>query len=79
MITKINSVTTQPKTGTGVKAGETEKVYSYEELYISEKPSQWTPVQTANGNVLDERYLTKADVSFSQTFTPQVDLVFNTE
>ncbi|MFA6090826.1 MAG: protein translocase subunit SecD, partial [Candidatus Gracilibacteria bacterium] len=32
-----------------------------------------------DGKVLDERYLTKASVSFSQGFAPQVDLLFNAD
>ena len=72
-------------TGTGSETGATKKekyetsLYSYEALVILEKPSLWTPAKTADGKVLDEKYLTRAGVSFNQGFTAQVDLIFNDE
>lgn len=88
-IVRINSIKTVEKerevmTGTGasvVKKTEkyTEKMYDYEAIFVSQKPSEWMPAKTADGRVLDEQYLTKASVSFSQGFSPQVDLLFNTE
>lgn len=64
-------------------ATKTEKyettVYDYEYVFISESPSLWTPAKTADGKVLDEKYLTRASVSFSQGFAPQIDLLFNDE
>lgn len=72
------------KTGTGASAVTktekyTAKIYDYEGVFVSQKPSEWTPAKTEDGKVLDEQYLSKASVSFSQGFAPQVDLLFNTE
>lgn len=57
-------------TGTG-------KTFDYEALFVSEKPSAWTLAKTLDGKALDERYLTKASVSFNQSFQPQIELLFN--
>lgn len=57
----------------------TAKIYSYEGIFVSQKPSEWTAAKTEDGKVLDEQYLSKASVSFSQGFAPQVDLLFNAE
>ena len=57
-------------TGTG-------KVLEYQGVFVDEKPSQWTLAKTANGTALDERYLTRASVSFNQGFQPQIELLFN--
>ncbi|MDD2891772.1 MAG: protein translocase subunit SecD [Candidatus Gracilibacteria bacterium] len=88
-IVRINNITTtekerEIKTGTGVdevtkKEKYTATIYDYEGIFVSQKPSEWTPAQTADGKVLDEQYLTKASVSFSQGFAPQVDLLFNAD
>lgn len=72
------------KTGTGTnevtkKEKYTAKIYNYEGIFVSQKPSEWTAAKTADGKVLDERYITKASVSFSQGFAPQVDLLFNAD
>ncbi|MDD2487744.1 MAG: protein translocase subunit SecD [Candidatus Gracilibacteria bacterium] len=87
-IIKINKITKQDKerevkTGTGetaktTKEKYTETTFDYEVLFISQKPSEWTPAKTAAGDILDERYLTRASVSISQgNFQPQVELLFN--
>ncbi|MDD5376904.1 MAG: protein translocase subunit SecD [Candidatus Gracilibacteria bacterium] len=88
-IVRIKSTTSVEKerdvtTGTGASAVTkkekyTEKIYDYEGVFVSQKPSEWTPAKTADGKVLDEQYLTKASVSFSQGFSPQVDLLFNAD
>lgn len=88
-IVRINSITTtekerEVKTGTGEaevtkKEKYTATIYDYEGIFVSQKPSEWTPAQTVDGKVLDEQYLTKASVSFSQGFAPQVDLLFNAD
>lgn len=57
-------------TGTG-------KTFDYEAIFVSEKPSVWTLAKTLDGKALDERYLTKASVSFNQSFQPQIELLFN--
>lgn len=59
-------------TGTG-------KTVDYEGIFISEKPSSWTPAKTADGKALDERYLTKASTTFNQSYQPQIELLFNDE
>lgn len=88
-IVRIKSITKAEKerevtTGTGADAVKkmekyTEVVYDYEAVFVSQKPSEWMAAKTADGKVLDEQYLTKASVSFSQGFAPQVDLLFNAE
>ena len=88
-ILSIKSITSvekerEVKTGTGAsevtkKEKYTEKVYDYEGVFVSQKPSEWMAAKTADGKVLDEQYLTKASVSFSQGFSPQVDLLFNAD
>jgi protein-export membrane protein SecD len=50
---------------------------TYQVLTISQKASEWTPAKTADGKILDEKYLTRAGISYSNGFTPQVDLIFN--
>lgn len=76
------------KTGTGSATGSGEvakietyktRMFSYEALVISQKPSLWTPAKTTAGKILDEKYLIRAGVNFSQGFSPQVDLTFNDE
>ena len=85
-IITIKSITTVEKereveigTGTTKKEKYTAKIYDYEAVFISQKPSEWMSAKTEAGKVLDEQYLTKASVSFSQGFSPQVDLLFNAE
>jgi protein-export membrane protein SecD len=88
-ITENTEVTRErPKTGTGNTTGSGEttamesyktRSLSYEALVISQKPSQWTPAKTAAGKILDEKYLVRAGVNFSQGFSPQVELTFNEE
>ncbi len=73
--------TSTGSTSTGATKKETYQttLYSYEAVVILEKPSLWTPAKTADGKVLDEKYLTRAGVSFNQGFTAQIDLIFNEE
>ncbi len=88
-ITENTEVTRErPKTGTGNTTGSGEtatmesyktRSLSYEALVISQKPSQWTPAKTVAGKILDEKYLVRAGVNFSQGFSPQVELTFNEE
>jgi len=73
-------------TGTGASASGAVKMesyqtreLSYQALVIDQKPSQWMPAKTAAGKILDEKYLVRAGVNFSQGFSPQVDLTFNDE
>lgn len=61
----------QSKTGTGN--------YQYSVIFVDEKPTPWTPAKTANGRVLDDRYLVSAAATFNQAGQPQVELLFNDE
>jgi protein-export membrane protein SecD len=83
-----NAAVTREKaaTGTGAATGSggvtrmesyQTRVLSYQALIISQKPSQWAPAKTVAGKILDEKYLVRAGVNFSQGFSPQVDLTFN--
>lgn len=87
-IVKINKISKQEKekevktwTWTSAKTTKekyTQTTFDYELLFISQKPSEWTPAKTAAWDVLDERYLTRASVSISQnSFQPQIELLFN--
>jgi protein-export membrane protein SecD len=88
-IVKINSVKVENKerdvlTGTGASAKTTkekytEKTLDYQAIFVSQKPSEWMTAKTEKGGILDERYLTKAGVSFTQVGSPQVELTFNDE
>lgn len=58
-------------TGTGAAK------YQYAYMFFDEKPSTWKPAQTADGKVLNDKYLVSAGVGFTQGGTPQVELTFN--
>ena len=82
VIAKITDVKTteKPATGTGANAKKTTvKSFTYEAIFLSERPSEWMIAKTEDGKVLSESYLTRAGVSFNQGYQPQVDLVFNDE
>ena len=57
------------KTGTGN--------YAYSYIFIDERASAWTAAKTADGKILNDKYLTSAGVSFTQAGSPQVELLFN--
>ncbi len=57
----------------------TTREFTYETLTISQKASEWTAAKTADGRILDEKYLSRAGMSQGNGFTPQVDLIFNDE
>ncbi len=87
-IVRIKSITSvekerEVKTGTG--AGEvtknekyTAKIYDYEGIFVSQKPSEWMAAKTDDGKVLDEQYLLKA-VTDNKNFEPTVNLIFNAD
>lgn len=60
-------------TGTGAAK------YQYVYAFFDEKPSTWKAAQTADGKVLNDKYLVSAGVGFTQGGTPQVELTFNDE
>lgn len=87
-IIKINSVKKEEKikevetwsweTKTKKQEKYTQITYNLAWIFISQKPSEWTPAKTAAGDVLDERYLIRANSSLGANWlTPQVDLTFN--
>jgi protein-export membrane protein SecD len=83
-VTPIKKEVQETGTGSTASGATTKKTvdtkeWTYQALVVSQKPSQWMPAQTADGRILDEKYLVNANASFSQGFTPQVDLVFNEE
>jgi len=61
------------------ESGSTKKEYSYGVIFVDQRPSEWTPAKTADGKVLNDKYLTRAGISFTQAGKPQVDLIFNDE
>lgn len=66
-----------PAVGTGAATKKKEYVYSV--IYVDERPSTWTLAKTSDGKALNDKYLTRAGVSFTQAGSPQVDLMFNEE
>lgn len=66
-----------PPVGTGAATKKKEYVYSL--IYIDERPSFWTAAKTADGKILNDKYLTRAGMAFTQAGVPQVELVFNDE
>lgn len=60
------------KTGTG-------NSYAYSYIFFDQKPSEWKPAKTADGKVLNDKYLISAGVGFTQAGQAQVELVFNDE
>jgi protein-export membrane protein SecD len=82
-ILKSEEVTREKNIASGSGATKKEsyktRLFTYEAIVISQKPSEWMAAKTADGKVLDEKYLVRAGVSFNQGFSPQVDLVFNDE
>ncbi len=80
-VTKERDVTASGATASGATKKEKyeTKEMSYEVLYISERPSEWMAAKTADGKVLDEKYLSRASVGFTQGYMPQIDLLFNEE
>ncbi|MFZ4461107.1 MAG: protein translocase subunit SecD [Patescibacteria group bacterium] len=78
-VTQERDVTGTGATGSGVTKKEKyeTKQITYQALYISERPSEWMPAKTADGKALDEKYISRASVGFTQGYTPQIDLLFN--
>lgn len=60
------------KTGTGNN-------YSYSYIFFDQKPSEWKAAKTADGKILNDKYLLSAGVGFTQAGQAQVELVFNDE
>lgn len=78
-ITYIESMTEieVPAVGTGTITKQ--KNYNYSLLYIDERPSAWSAAKTTDGKILNDKYLTRAGMAFTQAWAPQVELVFNDE
>ncbi len=53
--------------------------YAYSYIFVDERPSEWSAAKTADGKVLDDKYLQTAWVAFTQVGQAQVELVFNDE
>jgi preprotein translocase subunit SecD len=62
----------EAKIGTGATF-----VYSY--IFVDVRPSAWQAAKTADGRVLNDKYLVSASVGFTQVGQPQVELLFNNE
>jgi hypothetical protein len=60
------------KTGTG-------NSYQYSYMFFDQKPSEWKAAKTADGKILNDKYLLSAGVGFTQAGQSQVELVFNDE
>jgi hypothetical protein len=65
-ITYIESMTEieVPAVGTGTITKQ--KNYNYSLLYIDERPSAWSAAKTADGKILNDKYLTRAGMAFTQ-------------
>lgn len=64
----------QSKIGTGTGA-----TFVYSFIYIDQRPSLWQAAKTADGKVLNDKYLVNSSVGFTQVGQPQVELLFNEE
>jgi len=53
--------------------------YEYSYITVDATPSGWMPAKTADGRILNDRYLLNAGVSLNNVGQPQVDLLFNDE
>ncbi len=62
----------EAKIGTGATF-----VYSY--IFVDVRPSAWQAAKTADGRILNDKYLVSASVGFTQVGQPQVELLFNEE
>ncbi len=62
------------KNGTGTGA-----VYTYSSLFVDQRPSMWQAAKTADGKVLNDKYLVNAGVGFTQVGQPQIELLINEE
>jgi protein-export membrane protein SecD len=58
------------KIGTGAN-------YQYSYIFFDQKPSEWKAAKTADGKILNDKYLISAGVWFTQAGQSQVELVFN--
>ncbi len=66
-----------PAVGTGAATKQKEYVYSL--IYVDERPSLWMPAKTADGKILNDKFLTRAGMAFTPAWVPQVELIFNDE
>ncbi len=64
----------QSKNGFGTGA-----TYNYSYIFIDQRPSLWQAARTADGKVLNDKYLVNSGVGFTQIGQPQVELLFNEE
>jgi len=56
-----------------------DNTYEYAFVFVDERPSLWMSAKTADGRILDDRYLVSAAATFNQAGQPQVELLFNEE
>jgi protein-export membrane protein SecD len=54
-------------------------IYTYSFIYIDQRPSLWQAAKTADGKILNDKYLVNSSVGFTQVGQPQVELLFNEE
>lgn len=62
------------KTGVG-----TGSIYNYSFIFVDQRPSLWQAAKTADGKILNDKYLVNSSVGFTQVGQPQVELLFNEE
>lgn len=62
------------KNGNGTGA-----TYDYSFIFVDQRPSQWQAAKTADGRVLNDKYLVNSSVGFTQVGQPQIELLFNDE
>jgi protein-export membrane protein SecD len=79
VVTRINSMTEKEVPAIWTGSATKEKEYSYSLIYVDERPSEWTAAKTADGKVLNDKYLQNAGVGFTQVGEAQVQLLFNEE
>jgi preprotein translocase subunit SecD len=54
-------------------------IYDYSFIFVDQRPSQWQAAKTADGKVLNDKYLVNSSVGFTQVGQPQIELLFNEE
>lgn len=67
-------VEVRSKVGSGTGA-----IFDYSFIFVDVRPSPWQAAKTADGKVLNDKYLVNAGVAFTQVGQPQVELLFNEE
>lgn len=81
-ISYVNDAITKTSTGfvvTKLQAKMGENDYEYQYVLVDAEPSEWKSAKTADGKILNDKYLISASAGYSQGAIPEVALTFNEE